>query len=89
MIEVAHSAPELWRWMINLRWIRYITGRSVARAPSPEETGTPETEFVDWQQTEKKGTLDSQSSFVAEGPRLGIARPTIDHSNGVTEYGQS
>lgn len=84
MIEVAHSAAELWHWLINLRWIRYITRRPIHRAPSPEEMGTPETEFADWQQSEKKGTVDGQSSLVAEAPRLGIDQ-SVGHLNGATD----
>lgn len=86
MIEVAHSAPQLWRWFINLRWIRFITRRPARKASSPEEMGTSEAEFIDWQQSEKKGTADS---FVAEVPRLGIAQQPIEDLNGVNEYGQS
>jgi hypothetical protein len=89
LIEVSHSAHELWHWFINLPWVRYITRRPVSKAPSHEETGSPETEFVDWQQNEKKETVDSQSSFVAEAPRLGKTPQPIDHLNGVTEYSLS
>lgn len=88
LIEVSHSTPQFWRWSINLPWVRYITRRPAPKAPSPEETGTPETEFVDWQQSEKKERVDSQPSLVAEAPRLGIAQP-IDDLNGVTEYSRS
>lgn len=89
IIEVSHSAPELWRWLINLPWVRFITGRRVSKLPGSEEAGTPETEFIDWQKSEKKGTLGSQSSLVAEAPQLGIAQPTDHDLNGVTEHGQS
>jgi hypothetical protein len=87
LIEVTHSAPALWRWFIDLRWVRFITRRPAPEVPSPEEMGTPNAEFIDWQNDEKKGTVDSQTSFVAEQPRLGKTRP--DHPKGATEYGQS
>lgn len=87
LIEVSHSAPDLWRWFINLAWIRFITGRSVPQVPGPEEMGTPTTEFIDWQ-NEKKGSANSRTSFTAEQPQLG-ATQQLDHSNGVTEHGQS
>ena len=86
LIEVAHSAPILWRWFINLRWVRFITRRPAPEVPSPEEMGTPNAEFIDWQNNEKKGTVDSQTNFVAEQPRLG--KTQADHSGGATEYGQ-
>ena len=88
IIEVSHSVPDLWRWFINLAWVRFITGRSARETPGPEEMGTPDAEFVDWQKNEKKGTVDSQSSFVADQPRLGITQQP-DRSKGVSEYGQS
>ncbi|KAF9781383.1 hypothetical protein BJ322DRAFT_1112078 [Thelephora terrestris] len=87
LIEVTHSAPQLWRWFINLPWIRFITGRRAPKIPGAEEMGTVETEYIDWQKKEKKGTADSQTSFVAEEPRLGIVQQT-DDSNGASEYGQ-
>jgi hypothetical protein len=88
VIEAAHSAPDLWRWLINLAWIRRITGRPAPKVPGPEEMGTPHTELIDWQKHEKKGSIDSQSSLVAELPLLGKAQKP-DHSNEATEYGQS
>jgi hypothetical protein len=88
LIEVSHSAPDLWRWFINLPWVRFITRRSAPQVPSPEEMGTPDAEFVDWQNNEKKGTVNSRSSFVAEQPRLGKTQ-NPDRSKGATEYGQS
>lgn len=93
MIELTHSAPDLWRWFINLRWVRFITGRPAPEVLSPEEMGTPDAEFIDWQKNEKKGTVDSQSSFVTEQPWLGKAQQP-NHSKdptekGPTEYGQS
>lgn len=83
MIEVAHSTPRFWRWFIDLRWIRFITGRRAPRVPGPEEKGTPEVDTVDWQNVEKKGIVDDQTSFVAEQPRLGIVQQL-----GASEYGQ-
>ena len=88
LIEVSHSAPDLWRWFINLPWVRFITRRPAPRVPSPEEMGTPDAEFIDWQNNEKKGTVDSQSSFMTEQPRLGKTHDP-NHSKGATEYGQS
>lgn len=87
VIEVSHSAPDLWRWFINLPWVRFITRRPVSQVPSLEEMGTPDAEFIDWQ-NEKKGMVDSQSGFVAEQPRLGKTQ-NPDGSKGATEYGQS
>jgi len=86
IIEVSHSAPELWRWLINLTVVRFITRRPAPEPLAPEETGTSNAEFIDWQTSEKKGTVDSGSSFVTEQPRLGR---TPDRSQGATEYGQS
>ena len=88
IIEVSHSAPKLWRWFINLTWVRFITRRPAPETPGPEEMGTPDVEFVDWQKNEKKGTVDSQSSFLADQPRLGQTQQ-LDRSKGVSEYGQS
>lgn len=88
IIEVSHSAPDLWRWFINLAWVRFITGRSAPQAPGQEEMGTPNTEFVDWQNNEKKGTGNSRTSFTADQPRLGVTQQ-VDNSHGVTEHGQS
>ena len=88
LIEVSHSAPDLWRWFINLPLVRFITRRPAPQVPSPEEMGTPDAEFIDWQNNEKKGTADSQSSFVTEQPRLGKTQHP-DRSEGATEFGQS
>lgn len=88
LVEVSHSAPDLWRWVINLGWVRYITRRPAPEPSGPEEMGTPDAEFIEWQNNEKKGTVDSQSSFVPEQPQLGKTLQP-DRSNGVTEYGQS
>lgn len=91
LIEVAHSTPAFWRWFINLPWIRFITGRRAPNVPGPEELGTPGSEYIDWQNGEKKGTADSRTSFVAEQPQLGIVPPQQqqpDNSNGPSEYGQ-
>jgi len=88
LIEVSHSAPQLWRWLINLVWVRYITGRAASEVSDPEEMGTPNLEFVDLQNNEKKGTVDSQSSFTADQPRLGMTQ-VPNHAKEVTEYGQS
>jgi hypothetical protein len=88
IIEVSHLVPDMWRWFINLVWVRFITRRPAPEVPSPEEMGTPNVEFVDWQNGEKKGTVDSQTSFVTEQPRLGRTQQP-DRSKGVTEYGQS
>jgi len=87
VIEVSHSVPDLWRWFINLPWVRFITRRPASQVPSLEEMGTPDAEFIDWQ-NEKKGTVDSQSGFMAEQPRLGKTQ-NPDGSKGATEYGQS
>ena len=88
LVEVTHSAPDLWLWLINQRWVRRITGRPAPEVSSPEEMGTPNAEFIEWQKGEKKGTVDSQSSFVTQQPRLGVTLQP-DRSNQVTEYGQS
>ncbi|KAF9645472.1 hypothetical protein BDM02DRAFT_3271660, partial [Thelephora ganbajun] len=85
IIELAHLTPELWRWLINPSWVRYITRRPVSEIPDPEEIGTPNSEFVDWQNNEKKGTIDSQSSFTTEQPWLGRTKQP-DSPKEVTEY---
>ena len=84
IIELSHSIPDLWRWFINLTWVRFITRRPAPQVSGPEEMGTPDAEFVDWQ-NEKKGTDDS---FVADQPQLGMTQQ-LNHSNGVFESGQS
>jgi hypothetical protein len=83
-IEVSHLAPGFWRWLINLAWVRYITRRPAPKAPSPEEMGTPDAEFLD----EKKETIDDQSSFMDELPLLGKTQKP-DDPDGTTEHGQS
>ena len=88
LIELSHSAPDLWRWFINLTWVRFITRRSVPEVSGPEELGTPDTEFIEWQNNEKKGTANSRTSFAADQPRLGVIQQA-DDSNGVSEHGQS
>jgi len=88
IIEVAHSLPEFWRWIINLSWVRYITRRRAPEIPGPEEMGTPNAEFTDRQNNEKKGPVDSQSSSVTVQPRLSQAQQP-DGSKGVIEHDQS
>lgn len=88
IIEVSHSAPDLWRWLINLAWVRFITGRSAPSVPGAEEMGTPNIEFVDWQNGEKKETAGSQSSLAADQPHL-AATQQPERSKEVSEYGQS
>jgi hypothetical protein len=83
LIEVAHLVPGFWRWLINLAWVRYITGRPVPEVPGPEEIGTPETEFID----EKKGSIDDESSFMDQLPLLGKTQKP-DHLVETTEHGQ-
>lgn len=84
MIETARLIPALWRWFINLHWVRYITGRRAPKVPSPEELGSPATEFTN----EKKGTVDSESDFMDELPLLDKTQEP-DNSGDTTEYGQS
>jgi len=81
MIEVARLVPALWRWFINVHWVRYITGRRAPKVLSPEETGSPATEFIH----EKKGSVDSESDFMDELPLLDKTQEP-DHSSGATEY---
>lgn len=84
MIELIHLTPGFWRWLINIKWVRYITGRPAPEIPGPEEMGTPDTEFID----EKQETIDDQSSFTDELPLLGKTQKP-DHSDETTENGQS
>ncbi|KAF9781525.1 hypothetical protein BJ322DRAFT_1076724 [Thelephora terrestris] len=74
MIEVGRLAPRLWRWFINIHWVRYITGRRAPRVPGPEEMGSPAPDFVD----EKEGTADDESGLVYELPLLGKTREADD-----------
>ena len=66
IIEVSHSAPDLWRWFINLPLVRFIIKHPALGVPSPEEKEIRSAVFID----QKKGTLDGQFSFVIEQPRL-------------------
>lgn len=84
LIELAHLTPRFWRWLINLTWVRYVTRRPAPGVPGPEEIGSPDTEFLD----EKKGIIDDQSSFMDELPLLGRTQKS-DHSDEITEKGQS
>jgi len=88
IIEVAHSLPQLWRWLINLSLVRYITRRPAPEVPGPEEMGTPNAESTDWQNNEKKRAIDSRSSTVTEQPRSSQTQQP-DGPKGVTEHGES
>ena len=68
IIEVSHSAPDLWHWFINLPLVRFITRRPAPEVPPPEEMGIPSIESIDRQNGEKKGTVDGQFSTVIERP---------------------
>ena len=70
LIEVFHLAPDLWHWFINLPLVRFITRRPAPEVPSPEEMGIPSIESIDWQNGEKKATVDGQFSTVIKRPRL-------------------
>ena len=84
IIEVSHSAPDLWRWFINLAWVRFITRRPAPELPGPEEMGSPNPGLVNWQ-NEKKGISNSQTSFTVDQPRLGVTQQ-LDNSYGITEH---
>ena len=70
IIEVSHSAPDLWRWFINLPLVRFIIKHPALGVPSPEEMEIRSAVFIDQQNSEEKGTLDGQFSFVIEQLRL-------------------
>ena len=84
VIQVACMAPELWRWLINLAWVRYITGRPAPRTADLKTMGTPN---PTWRHREEEGMIDNQSSFVTEQPLLGGTR-AIDQPDRTTEHGQ-
>lgn len=88
IVEVARLTPHLWHWLINLTWVRYITGRRVPKVPGLEEMGSPIAEFTDRKFREKEGSVDSQSTFVVELPLLGKTEK-LGHSDETTEHGQS
>ena len=83
MIEVVHLIPALWRWFINIAWVRYITGRRAPEVPVPEAIGTPNTEFPD----EEKGVYDDEPSYTDELPLLEKTEKH-DYSDETTEYGE-
>ena len=45
---------------------------------SPEETGTPVTEYAGRQRSEEEGTVDGQFSFVTEAPPVRHSSPSTN-----------